>query len=60
MTPEARERALRAEMRAENNIHPALTSPDGHYKVRVGGVCVCVCGCVYEVQHVSRARGVGG
>lgn len=33
MTPAARERALRQEMRAEKNLHPALLAPEGHYKV---------------------------
>lgn len=33
MTPAARERAFRQEMRAENNLHPALQTPEGHYKV---------------------------
>jgi hypothetical protein len=34
MTPAARERAFRQEMRAEKNLHPALQTPEGHYKVR--------------------------
>ncbi|KAK9807024.1 hypothetical protein WJX72_010915 [[Myrmecia] bisecta] len=39
MTPQARERALVAEMKADKNLHPALWPPDdsplilGHYKV---------------------------
>jgi len=30
---EAKDELLRREMGAEGNLHPALTSPDGHYKV---------------------------
>jgi len=30
---EAKDELLRREMSAEGNLHPALTSPDGHYKV---------------------------
>lgn len=33
MSPAARDRALQREMRAEGNLHPALQTPDGHYKV---------------------------
>lgn len=33
MTPLARDRALRLEMRAEGNLHPALFSNDRHYEV---------------------------
>ena len=36
MSPAARDRALEREMRAEKNLHPALQTPDGHYKVRRG------------------------
>ncbi|GAB4817940.1 hypothetical protein N2152v2_004986 [Parachlorella kessleri] len=32
MTPAARERAFRQEMRAEKNLHPALQTPEGHYR----------------------------
>ena len=32
MTPAARDRALAREMRAEKNLHPALETPDGHYR----------------------------
>lgn len=40
MSPAARDRALQREMRAEGNLHPALQTPDGHYKVcRVAGAC---------------------
>lgn len=42
MTPAARERAFRQEMRAEKNLHPALQTPEGHYKV---GGCFWVGGC---------------
>ncbi|KAL6776573.1 CPLD29 [Auxenochlorella protothecoides x Auxenochlorella symbiontica] len=31
MQPAARERAFRREMKAENNLHPAMHSPQGHY-----------------------------
>lgn len=34
MSTAARDRAFKAEMRAEGNLHPALQTPDGHYKVR--------------------------
>ena len=34
MSLRARERALQQEMKAENNLHPALCTPDGHYKAR--------------------------
>ena len=34
MPLKARDRALAQEMKAENNLHPALCTPDGHYKVR--------------------------
>lgn len=37
MSAAARDRALQREMRAEGNLHPALQTPDGHYKVRSGG-----------------------
>ena len=33
MNLKARERALQQEMKAENNLHPAFCTPDGHYKV---------------------------
>ncbi len=33
MPPAARERALRAELRAAGALHPALCAPTGHYKV---------------------------
>jgi len=33
MTPLARDRALRLEMRAEGNLHPALYSNESHYEV---------------------------
>lgn len=33
MSMAARDRALKQEMKAENNLHPALCTPDGHYKV---------------------------
>ncbi len=33
MTPLARDRALRLEMRAEGNLHPALYGNDAHYEV---------------------------
>lgn len=36
MAPAARDRALRTEMRAERNLHPALQAPEGHYKVGCG------------------------
>lgn len=36
MSAAARDRAFKAEMRAEGNLHPALQAPDGHYKARVG------------------------
>ena len=36
MTPAARERAFRQEMRAEKNLHPALAAPEGHYKASPG------------------------
>ncbi|KAL4430933.1 hypothetical protein ABPG75_006189 [Micractinium tetrahymenae] len=32
MSPAARDRALQREMCAEGNLHPALQTPDGHYK----------------------------
>ena len=35
MNLKSRERALQQEMRSENNLHPALCTPDGHYKVQV-------------------------
>ena len=34
MSPAARDRAFQREMKAEKNLHPALQTPDGHYKVR--------------------------
>lgn len=33
LIPAARERAFRREMKADNNLHPALQTPDGNYKV---------------------------
>lgn len=33
MSAAARDRAFQREMRAEKNLHPALQTPDGHYKV---------------------------
>lgn len=33
MQPAARERAFQREMKAENNLHPAMHSPQGHYLV---------------------------
>lgn len=33
MSAAARDRALQREMRAEKNLHPALQTPDGHYRV---------------------------
>jgi hypothetical protein len=41
MSPAARDRALEREMRAEKNLHPALQTPDGHYKVRMGCGSLC-------------------
>lgn len=35
MQPAARERAFQREMKAENNLHPAMHSPQGHYLVGV-------------------------
>ena len=37
MAPAARDRAFVLELRAEKNLHPALQTPDGHYKVRGSG-----------------------
>ena len=34
MNLKARDRALQQEMKAERNLHPALCTPDGHYKAR--------------------------
>ncbi len=44
MTPAARERAFRQEMRAEKNLHPALQTPEGHYKVGVRSSLLAVAG----------------
>ncbi len=33
MSAAARDRAFQREMRAEKNLHPALQTPEGHYKV---------------------------
>ena len=35
MNLKARDRALQQEMKAERNLHPALCTPDGHYKARI-------------------------
>ena len=35
MSLKARDRALQQEMKAERNLHPALCTPDGHYKARI-------------------------
>lgn len=37
MSAAARDRAFQREMRAEKNLHPALQTPDGHYKVHPAG-----------------------
>ncbi len=34
MSSAAWDRALQREMKAEGNLHPALCTPDGHYRVR--------------------------
>jgi len=34
MSSAAWDRALQQEMKAEGNLHPALCTPDGHYRVR--------------------------
>lgn len=34
MSGAAWDRALQREMRADGNLHPALCTPDGHYKAR--------------------------
>jgi hypothetical protein len=41
MSPAAREGALRTELKAMGALHPALCTPDGHYKVQsaLGYLC---------------------
>ncbi len=39
MNIKARDRALQQEMKAERNLHPALCTPDGHYKARIAALC---------------------
>ena len=50
MSPAARDRALEREMRAEKNLHPALQTPDGHYKVQRG------CGSLSAVLSCGATR----
>lgn len=50
MSPAARDRALEREMRAEKNLHPALQTPDGHYKVQRG------CGSLSAVPCCGATR----
>ena len=52
MTAAARDRAFLREMKAEKNLHPALMSPDGHYKV-LRAVSDGVVGCLLELEPSS-------
>ncbi len=52
MSPAARDRAFKAEMRAEGNLHPALQTPDGHYKVRLL-LCTIFEECIAGLLHAT-------
>ncbi len=51
LPPAARDKALRRNMAASAQLHPALARPDGHYRVR----CCCHCRCVAVVLQLRAS-----